>query len=110
MRKNLLCKICQRELLAYDCVQVCVFDVVVIAMFFNSVFLFSCLFVYVCCCCFFFFVCYFFIFRDISLNTYVIEAVMFSGLSMILVKLWKTLRQSAISLGETLQSKGELVL
>ena len=46
----------------------------------------------------------------LSLNTYVIEAVMFSGLSMILVKLWKTLRQSAISLGETLQFKGELVL
>ena len=65
---------------------VCVFAVVVIVMFFNSVFLFFCLFVYL----FVFAVVICLFFRDISLNTSVIEVVRFKGLSMILVNLWKT--------------------
>ena len=55
-------------------------------MFFNSVFLFVCLFVFLVVIrllrfCFFW---------DTSLNTFEIEAVGFSDLSMILVNLWKT--------------------
>ena len=55
-------------------------------------------------------------FRDILLNTYANESVMFSDLTMILVNLvenlnYKGIRQSGwISLGETLHSKAELVL
>ena len=52
----------------------CAFVVVVIVMFFNF--------------CFFSFS--FSFFSDISPNIYVIEAVGFSDLSMILVNLWKT--------------------
>ena len=55
-------------------------------MFFNSVFLFVYLFVFLVVIRLLFF-CFF---RDISLNTNVIEAVRFSGLSMILANLWKT--------------------
>ena len=51
--------------------------------------LFFCLFVYLFV--FLVVICLLFcFFHDISLNTYVIEAVGFSDLSMILVNLWKT--------------------
>ena len=63
----------------------CVF-VVVMLMFFHSVFLFVSLFLCVFCC----YLSFVLFFQDISLNTYVIEAVGFSDLSMILVNLWKT--------------------
>ena len=73
----------------------------------NNLLVIVCKFMYICyCCCYVFnsvvlffclFVCLslllsfaFFFFRDISLNTYVIEAVKFSGRSMILANLCKT--------------------
>ena len=63
------------------------FVVVVFLMFLNSALLLVCLFVCVSCCYLPFVFCFF---RDISLNTYVIQGVGFSGLSVILLNLWKT--------------------
>ena len=84
----------ERELVA--CVQVNLFIVVVTLMFFSSVFLVFCsivylfVFVVVICLCF---LGGFFVGRgveDISLNTYLIEAVRFIGLCMTPVNLCKT--------------------
>ena len=75
--------------------------------------LFFCLFVYLFVFLVVIRLLLFCFFRDISLNTYVIEAVGFSDLSMKLVENlnYKGLRQSEwISPGETLQSIAELVL
>ena len=55
-------------------------------MCFDSVFLFFCLLLYL----FIYVICLLFFFLGISLNIYVIEAVGFNELSMILVNLWKT--------------------
>ena len=55
-------------------------------MFFNSVFLIVCLFVCVSWC----YLSFVLFFRDTSLNTYAIEKVGFSDLSMTLMKLCKT--------------------
>ena len=69
---------------------VCKFTYLSLLLLLCFLILFFCLFVYL----FVFlvvarllFLCFF---RDISLNTYVIEAVGFSDLSIILVNLWKT--------------------
>ena len=68
-------------------VSLCTFVTLVLVMFFNSVFLLFCLFVYLIV-----FVLLFVLFwgGHVSMNTYVIAAVSISGLSMIPKNLWKT--------------------
>ena len=58
----------------------CIICLFVLFLFFNSVFLL------VCCLCF-----VFLFFQDISPSIYMLRAVGFSDISMILVNLWKTL-------------------
>ena len=67
--------------------QICVFVVFVIVMFFNSVFSVS---LFISLCFLLLFVFCFVFFRDTLLNTHVIEAVGFGDLSMILASLWET--------------------
>ena len=73
------------------CLRLCVSVLFVYLFFFVFVLLLFCflnsVFLLVCCLCF-----VFLFWGDISLSTYVIEAVEFSDLSRILLNLWKTIR------------------